>query len=547
MIRNMQHTIRVRFIFALLIFSTQLFSQKEIKLKVESQYLYSSKTNLQPFYQYTNQWGVVSAFEQSQGLFIAGLQYQLLDKRNIQLDMGTSGVLRNKTDDSFLHEAYIKGKLFNFIDISLGKHAWSPVSYNDQLTVGGFMRNANARPIPRAQIGIFDYWPVGFLNEAIEIKGGLSHGLLNDDRTSLGLSNEANDVQVHEKWAYIKAGKIKVQPYIGLFHGALMGGERASGAEIGTDYWATFFAKGSEEIGGGEATNTAGAHDGFWDIGLYFNNEVGNFHFYLQKPFADGSGMKIYNRTNHDYKIGVLAQLHHVKWIKNVSVELIKTNYQSGEGIPDPIYPEGTDKAGQIIFISAIEDCDAFMLTYFGEDTDGYTTDDVKEYLEINQNHGLKYGGRDDYNNNYVYYNAWTYQKQAMGLPLYHTYWQAKAYAPNWNSNKHGVFVNNRIRGVHLGLEGEVLEGLTWLFKASYTNNKGAYAEEYIKRYSWEEDEEFYYKGGKKQVYTNMNLSYKSKHWKNTLIKTSFSWDAGELYHAFGCMVGISIHPSLAL
>lgn len=543
----MQYHIKIAFVFTLILTSVQLFSQQEIKLKVESQYLFSSKDNLQPFYQYTNQWGVVSAFEQSQGLMIAGLQYQLVNKTKLQLNVGSSGVFRNNMEDSFLQEAYINGKLFNFMDISIGKHAWSPVSYNDQLTVGGFMRNANARPIPRAQIGIFDYWPVSFLNGVIEIKGGLSHGLLNDDRTSLGLSNEANDVQVHEKWVYIKGAKMKVQPYLGLFHGALMGGKRANGSEIGADYWATFFAKGSEEIGGGEATNAAGAHDGFWDVGLYFNNDVGDFHIYMQKPFADGSGMKIYNRTNHDYKIGLLAQLHHFKWIKNVSVELVKTNYQSGEGIPDPIYPEGTDKAGQIIFISDIDNYDAFMLTYFGEETEGYTADDVKAYLEINQNHGLKYGGRDDYNNNGVYYNAWTYQKQPMGLPLYHTYWQARAYAPDWNSNMQGVFVNNRIRAIHLGLEGEALDGLTWLFKASYTNNKGAYAEKYIKRYSWDEDEEFYYKGGKKQVYTNLNLSYKSKYWKQGVIRTSFSWDAGELYHAFGCMVGISVNPSLVL
>ena len=112
------------------------------------------------------------------------------------------------------------------------------------------MRNNNSRPIPRIQMGFWNYVPVGFLNNKIEVKGGISHGWLNDSMISTDKWNNVENLQIHEKWAYIRLGGVKMlKPYIGLFHGALMGGTRSNGAEIPIDYLATFFGGGSEKIG----------------------------------------------------------------------------------------------------------------------------------------------------------------------------------------------------------------------------------------------------------------------------------------------------------
>ena len=539
----MQHILRIAIPFFFLNF-TGLTAQNKIQIHVQSQVHVSSKDNLLPLYQYSNQWGIISPFEQGQALIMVGGKYKFLDKKNVELEFGMSAVAKNKVDDSFLHEAYFKGRILNTFDFCLGKQANTPISINDKLTTGGFMMNSNARPIPRAKVGMFDYWPVSFLADLIEVKGGLSHGVLNDNRTSAGRGNSADNVLVHEKWTYVRLGKIKVKPYVGLFHGTLYGGIRPNGYEIPTDFWATFFANGSDKVGGGEATNAAGAHDGFWDIGINYESSLGYFQVYIHKPYADGTGLKINKERNKDYKVGLYVDLKNTKRIKKISVELIKTDYQAGSGIPDPLYPEGHQNAGEMILVDEIEDYDIFMLDVFGVETEGYTSWHLMRYLEKVQNHGKKYGSRDDYNNNGTYYNAWTYNRQPMGLPLYHTYWQAKAYAPNWIPNNFGAFMNNRIQGFHIGLEGE-LSNLSYLFKSTYTFNKGTYGEQYIRRYSWVEDPDFFYKEGKGKVYTYLSLTYKSKKWQDVNFQGSISYDFGELYNAFGCSLGISYSPSI--
>ncbi|MCW3786750.1 hypothetical protein [Plebeiibacterium sediminum] len=518
------------------LFSMNLRAQQKININVESQFLTSSNKNIQPHYQYSNNWGIIDPFEQTQGLVLGSFKYNITTNKRIELLIGTSGVFKNKTEESFLQESYLNAKFFNLIDLSIGKQAWSPISTHEDLMVGTFMRNANVRPVPRAQIGIFDYKVVPFFNQLFAIKGGLSHGLLNDNRLDGGRSNAARNVQIHEKWVYLKWNKNKYQPYIGLFHAALLGGERANGEKIPVDYWATFFGQPSEKVGGGDATNVAGGHDGFWDFGFSYQNKLGKFQFYIQKPFADRTGLKLYRFRNHDYKIGMFADIFNLKFIKNVSVELFKTNFQAGGGLPDPIDPDGN-----IIFIKGIKDYDAFMMNTYGIETHGWTDEEFEDYLMENWNRGNRYGERDDYNNNGMYYNGWTYFGQPMGMPLYHTYYLAKAYAQEWEPNNSVIFVNNRVKGFHIGIDGTIFDGFNYLFKSTYSKNYGSYGEEYIRRYSWEKDPEFYYRGGKSQWYSNLSLSYHNKNLENLNLKTSISYDSGDLYDAFGIMFGIVV------
>ncbi len=530
------------FIVLFFIANSILIAQSKVQMEIESQNIISSNKNLLPLYQYSSKWGIVSPFDQYQSILLGKIGYNLLERENIKLQLSFSGVAKNKIEDSYLHEAYLKGQILKVFDFSIGKNAFTPLSINDELTSGGFMMNSNARPVPKAMIGIFEYWPVSFIGNILEIKGGLTQGILNDDRTSMQKYNSADHVLLHEKWAYLRGGKLKFKPYMGLYHGALYGGERPNGSKIPIDFLATFLAKGSSKIGGGEATNAAGAHDGFWDFGVWGEMEWGNIQFYFQKPFADGSGLKIYRWINKDNKMGILASLDHFKAIKNVSVEIFKTDYQSGEGVPDPIYPAESAN-NWIIWLDQIEDYDQFMQEEFSVSSVGWNKESVMNYLEDQLNQGYKFGGRDDYNNNGSYYNGWTYFQQPMGFPLYHTYWQSKAYAPGWVMNNAVVFMNNRVKGFHLGLNGELSEQLTYLFKATYSNNMGTYNEKYKNRYSWEEDPDFFYTNGKKQVYTYLDLKYQHNKWNSISVTGSISYDFGELYDAMGASFGIVYKP----
>jgi hypothetical protein len=526
-------------LLVLLFYSLHIVGQEKINLDLHSKYVFSSTSGLQPFYQHSNQWGLLSGTDESHAFVLGKLKWKILSKQNATIEAGISGVAKTKWRDSFLHESYIKGSLWNFLDLFAGKIAYTPLSYNDELTAGGFLMNSNARPLPRITAGIFNYSEVPFLKGWVEVKGGISHGWLNDDRIVTERNNSAEKTLLHEKWAYLRLGRGKYQPYVGLVHSSIYGGIRPSGNKIPIDFLATFFARGSEKIGGGEATNAAGAHEGFWDLGINTENSVGKFHLYFQKPFADGSGMNIWWFKNKDFRLGILSELRDISWLKEISVEYLKTDHQSGAGIPDPVYPEGHPNVGQIIWLNQIEDYDIFMKETFGLEVDGYTKADVKDYLIQNLNNGYKYGGRDDYNNNGTYYNGWSYYHQNIGLPLYHSYSLTRKYEPDFTGNNSAFFTNTRIRALHFGFKGSLNKGLNYIVKFSASQNFGSYSDEYKRRYSWQPTDDYIFKGGKSQLYSLLSFNYQNKKWKQLCIEGSFAYDTGELYNVFGCMIGV--------
>ncbi|MCY1719100.1 hypothetical protein OU798_02015 [Prolixibacteraceae bacterium Z1-6] len=515
------------------------FAQDKLTINLETVGSVASEDKLMPHYQYANNWGIMSFDQASHFLLIGELSYRLAAHKNFSLKAGVSGVVKDRTDESFLHQAYLRGKAFQVIDFSIGKEAFTPVSYNDRLTMGGFLINSNARPIPKVTLGIYDYLPLPFLNNKVEIRGGITHGWLNDNRTVGGQGNSADNTLLHEKWAYARLGKAKIQPYAGLVHSSIYGGTRPDGTKIPIDFWPTFFAKGSEKIGGGEANNAAGAHEGFWDFGVYAKTNWGNLQLYWQKPFNDGSGMCLNKMNNRDFKIGGILQIKESKLVKNISLEVLRTDYQSGSGIPDPLFPAGHPKEGQMLNLREVKDYDAFMLENFNLTTSGWSRDDVVHYFQQEFNNGQKYGGRDDYNNNGTYYNGWAYHGQSFGLPLYHSQAQLERYAPEWQSNTKVFFKNTRIRAFHIGIDGDLGKGFSYLLKSTYSKNYGSYSEQYTRRYSSVEKDDYLFKGAKNQVYSNLELNYQCKKLQNLNLKSSFSFDRGELYNSCGITLGV--------
>ncbi|WP_075603530.1 capsule assembly Wzi family protein [Saccharicrinis aurantiacus] len=529
-----------------LIFVSNINSQDKLNVNVNTFGLVSSNDQIVPHYQHSNNWGIVSPLDESNFFLQAGLSYQILNNRNISLKTGISVVGKDNIDDSFLQEIFISGKAFNFLNFSLGKEAYSPVAYDDRITVGSFLYNSNARPVPRITVGIYEYLPLGFTNDWFAIRGGISEGVLNDDRTKKEKNNSANNVLLHEKWAYGRFGKGKVQPYVGIVHSAIHGGTRPDGTKIPVDYWATFFASGSETLGGGEATNAAGAHEGFWDFGIYTDIGKHSVQAYIQKPFADGSGMNFWRFNNKDFKIGLIADVKDIKWLNKFSIEFMRTDHQSGPGTPDPYYPvayNGHGK-GHIIWDDDInDDYDRFMHEVFDQTSTGWQKDAVWEHIRNETNYGYKFGGRDDYNNNGSYYNGWTYHGQNLGNPLYHTSEMVTAYAPDYEQRDAVRFMNTRVRAVHLGLQGSIIPALDYLFKTTITNNFGSYSEEYVTRESWEEVENYYYKGGKTQVYSFLELNYMPKKLDKLQFSSSIAYDGGQLYNSFGWSLGLKYKP----
>ncbi len=519
---------------------TSLSAQRKAQLDISLNGIVSSH-DVRPMWLVSNEWGQYQQFGSAESMVSAGASYQLLKNDNFSILGGLRANYSTDLQKGTLQELFIRGKAW-FIDYSLGKEQYSPLLYNDRLTSGQFLMSSNARPIPRITVGFFDYLPLGFTKNWLEIKGGMSQGWLQDDR--IQKSNAANDLLLHEKFAYVRLGNTKIQPYAGLVHSALYGGTRPNGTEIPIDFWATFTASGSAKLGGGEETNAAGAHMGMWDFGFNWSHQQVDVHFYLQKPFADGSGLYINHGQNKDYILGLTIYPKDLPWLKGLSLETMRTDYQSGEGIPDPLYPEGYEKQG-IIWLDEIDDYDQFMYDVFGQETSGWGKDEVKNYLIENENYGHQYGGRDDYMNNISYYNGWTYYGMNMGTSLYHTASKVKKYAESWEEFNQAYYYNNRVNGFHIGAEGCITKQLTYRVKLTYTVNKGSYGEKYRGRSSWEKTEPYFFTESKKQLYSMLEINWQLPIEKNLMLSGLVGVDSGELYNSSGCRFSLIYTPEL--
>jgi hypothetical protein len=523
------------YIIVIVLFFSFAVNAQQDKLTIEvSAYGGGATDSLQPLWNYANQWGTFSPLTKGEGVLSGKVYFHFLDKKNISMRAGVAGVAKTDFSESFIQEAFLRMKFWWF-DVSGGMEAYSPVSYNDKLTSGMFLVSSNARPVPRVTAGIFEYLPLGFTKNWVEIRGGMSQGFLLDDRGAKGNTN----VLLHEKWAYLRLGNVKLKPYAGIVHSALFGGTRPNGEKIPIDFLATFLGSASKDLG---ETNATGAHMGLWDFGLYFPVKSWAAHLYYQKPFADGSGMGILHFRNKDFYLGVIVKNERKELFSGISLEYIKTSWQTGPGTPDPLYPADYDghKQGEIIWFDDInDDLDDFMHEVFGEPETGWTESEVKKYLEVNLNKGFKFGGRDDYMNNGQYYAGWTNHGMSMGIPLFHTADQTRLYAKGWNLQDRMYFINNRINGFHVGIEGWLRDNVFYRVKGTYTNNRGSYGEQYYGRYSWEETPGYFFSDSKNQFYTGMELNWQLKRDLPLTLTANLGLDFGELYNSFGGRMGV--------
>lgn len=487
----------------------------------------ASDGKLNALYSYSNQYGIYDPNYLDQSLLHFSGDVTLLKKSRFTLEAGAGVVLNNHLNSSFLHELYLKGNLW-FVDYTIGKEAYSPLIINDNLSSGLLYWSSNSAPVPRALVGIFNYLPFPYTKGWLEIKGGFGVGVLDDERESYGKSYPL----IMDQFFYLRMGNSWIHPYMGLNHSALFGGKDAAGNPIPIDFWATFFARGSAKIGGGEATNAAGGHIGFYDFGFHLKMDALTAQFYFQKPIRDGSSLYLNHGDNKDFTVGVSAKISGVKWLKEISIEGFKTTYQSGPGMLDLAYPEGHPKEGQLIFPNEIDDYDAFMLEEFGMEVSGWDKEDFVDYFSETYNHGYEYGGRDNYMNNGYYYAGWTYRGMIMGTPLFHTENQYEAYSGQDYNPRRSMVVNNRITGFHVGLMGDVLENLTYRTKLTYTRNYGTYQDYFEGAMSWEEVPNYYYKSGLSQTYSFFELKRSHFFHENLSISGFMGYDWGDLYHA---------------
>lgn len=279
-----------------------------------------------------------------------------------------------------LSSAYV-GVRSSVFGLRLGR--WQEVQgiVDSTYSSGSFTWSGNALPLPRVEAGIPNFTPV-FGSSLFAVKGFLAHGWFDQGRVV--------NSYLHQKSAYLRVGKPqwKLKMYTGFNHQVQWGGrpsepfvDRGTG-ELITQFptgWRTWVnvatgvslnrdGAGLNQPGvpSNEALNRAGNHLGGVDVALQLDLQKGRLLLYKQSFFEDGS---LFYLTNiEDGLYGVSYRTKESNFLKHLTAEFLYTLSQGGPG-------GSTNNAPQL-------------------------------------------RGQDNYFNNSLYVDGWTYGGRTIGHPF---------------------------------------------------------------------------------------------------------------------------------
>ena len=535
-----------------------LFAQRNwcdsISICTEMAASISSNSQLNPLWLYSNHWGIYSQYQQAEVLAHAKIEFRIANFDHFILNAGIGGIGTTEWSRSMLHEAYLAGKVFIF-DYTIGMQAYSPLAQYDHLTSGNFIMSSNARPYPRVGVGIFDYWSIPYTRDWLQVKGGVYVGrLFNEyDADDEYKCQYTRDVTISEKFAVARIGGWIIKPYLGLEHSVMMGGVMPDGTQIPTDFWASFLGQGSSSdiFRGqfeGEQTNAAGAHQGQWDTGLDINLTDYDIHLSYKRPFSDGVGKRYFSNRSRDLYLSAIITLKKNQLFKHISIECMRTDYQCGNGIPDPC---GYDKNGELIVVYPpinrekkwfYEHFDASQVDAWNESYGANLWDDFSSaYNFFSQwcNYNLDFGGRVLYATNSFYRQGWTVNGLCMQSALFHSQKTVEIYGSGYSWQRLCAYPNTRVVAVTLAADGTIANKIDYMAKFTFSNNSGSRNERYAGgSYSWTLAENYYFDRAKFEIYAMLTAKYKTK--KNLIWGATIAADFGELYNSVGFRFSIA-------
>lgn len=461
--------------------------------------LLNSKDNFSPLYLASNSFGEV---DENDAFFLGGeLSYLMSIKDEFTISTGFS--FRNDLLSSHFLELHYAN-----LYLKVGRVKETVGGLSNNLSSGSMALSRNARPVPMIAVGLEDYINVPYLHGYFEVKGSLSHRWLEKDRY---ISN----AQLHGKTFYLRLNLDKLIGFkaaSGVVHFAQYGGTTPQGEKQPSsfsDYLKVFSGAGIPNPNGTTAGESNGLGNHLGIIETTVEKRLGN-HFVkinYQKPFEDEGGIQYVSLT--DYLFGLEWTLPKKdSWLSKFYVEWIQTKWQSGPGLPDAT--------------AAVPDEQA--------------------------NFGYGFGQRDDTYNNWLYQTGWTYNGLVMGNPLFLTHERTLNFLAPYPSYETSI-ANNRIRALHIGVEGKIKPTLSYRGLFTYTENFGTYAGLYEGRFSWngvitDPDFEYPFRPGRLQKYMMLEFRYERPFEKVPVnLKLQLARDFGTLYRASG--LSFSVHYEL--
>lgn len=272
----------------------------------------ASSTDQVPYWLQTNQFGIIPKTGPA-GLLIGTAQSdyrypQSPQRRKLDWGYGVQLVGQGAAESRLLvAEAYGKVRVGVF-ELWAGRRKQVVGLADSRLSSGSFVWSGNTLPIPRVELAIPEYWPLGFTNGWVSVKGSFSHGWF-------GRGEYVRDSYLHQKAIYVRLGKPRslFRVYGAFTHQAQWGGyarflERDPTSSFEGQLADSFVAymnvvlplKTDALKNRAKFTtfdqNRVGDHRGSAEVGLELQLPQGSL-FHYQQHFYD-LGRKLYNFRN---------------------------------------------------------------------------------------------------------------------------------------------------------------------------------------------------------------------------------------------------------
>lgn len=396
-----------------------------VRFGLEGQAGFTSNDQV-PFWIRSNQYGSVPLSGPSASL-IGSARVDYDTSKTKFVDWGASLQVRGnagKGSNLTLIEGY--GKLRIGIFQLQGGRIKEVMGLSDTLlTSGNYAISGNALGIPKVQISIPEYYAIPFLGRFVAFKGNFAHGWIGKTPVQYGDTNMTT-TQFHQKSLYVRLGKPtgKLKLYGGFNHQVFFGDEKYVWSERGyknkrftLSEWDTY-----THVIFGKVWNSSkvGNHVGSIDLGFEYDFRNLKLLIYRQTFYEVGglahlsnvvdglNGISLTNKKEH---------LQHVRWNK-ILFEFLYTKNQGGETW-SKVTPSGDE----------------------------------------------------DYYNNYLYSEGWSYKGSGLGTPMITN---RKDMRPGQPNHPKDYFANNRVIAFHLGLEGSAKQW-SLLSKLTFSVNYGTF------------------------------------------------------------------------
>ena len=370
-----------------------------------------------PFWLVSNRHGKILP-DRYAGIMEIGISGGQITGRNIEFSYGMELLGRvGESSDFWLHQAYGKLKLFDYVQMRFGLWEETLVVPEPSLSSGSIIWSGNARPMPKIEIGTPGFIAVPFTKGYAEISGLISHGWFENERF-------VKDLWLHHKNLHFRlGGSLPLNITYGINHFAQWGGQSPWLTEpFPTDFknfMRIFRIQAGDPLHPGtpvsESLNRLGNHIGSRNYGLELKLGETLSKIYYQDLFEDNSGRRRRNFPDGLWGLKISVG-DNFKPLTSVVYEFLHTESQSGPS----------------------------------HDVDGITV-----------------GGNDNYFNHGFYRSGWTHHRYTIGTPL--------ITSPILNETFSYEIMNNRVIAHHIGFEGSISSNLKYRNLITYSRNFGTY------------------------------------------------------------------------